>query len=584
MTELFIHLYNGSMAAGWLVLALVLLRPLLKRAPRWICVALWGVVAVRLLCPVFPESSVSLIPVEHVLDPQIMAEATEEVKSGIVVIREIFDPNFNWRESLRVPDGANPLQVNIPYAAFGCLIWASVLSLYAFVSWVLLKRRVRTAVLLRDNIYQSEWVKMPFILGLVKPKIYLPFDLDDGELPYILAHEQAHIQRKDHWWKFIGFVLMALSLSCNPWLCVAYILLCRDIEVACDEKVIKQLKPCQRADYAQALLNCSTGKLRMRACPVAFGEVGVKSRIKHVLKYKKPSIWFLVLTGTVCVLLVACFLTSPTRSTYAAKPQQNLCAAGKLVAFFGETRALPENGAQKFSEIRMGTEGLQVYRGNEGLHSFPFVQIRQLTREEFVKELTLPDDIWGYWNREGNFEPNKAVPSCQQITAYMYREKETDAIPEYIIYYFDGQPGWFAASDYAYESYGVPREIYQLQQAKSTNIRPMVLYIRNGGSFALEDYEAELADPYFQTMYSYGAVENYRQAGNAGIQAIADRFAEDYGSQLPFNSRGCDVMYDAENDAWYVRLNEFFLSTSSGGGYVAILNSDGNVLAVWDEK
>ena len=182
--------------------------------------------------------------------------------------------------------------------------------LYTAVSYFLLRRRVATAVLLRNNIYQSENVDSPFVLGIIKPKIYLPFQMDGKNLEHVIAHEESHIRRKDHWWKPFGFVLLALHWF-NPLMWLGYILLCRDIELACDEKVIKEMDNENRADYTQALVACSVNRRRIAACPLAFGEVGVKERVKSVMNYKKPAFWIIVAAVVTCVAVAVCFLTNP---------------------------------------------------------------------------------------------------------------------------------------------------------------------------------------------------------------------------------------------------------------------------------
>ncbi len=182
--------------------------------------------------------------------------------------------------------------------------------LYTAVSYFLLRKKVATAVLFRNNIYQSENVDSPFVLGIIKPRIYLPFQMDGKNLEHVIAHEESHIRSKDHWWKPSGFVLLALHWF-NPLMWLGYILLCRDIELACDEKVIKKMDNENRADYTQALVACSVNRRRIAACPLAFGEVGVKERVKSVMNYKKPAFWIIIAAVVTCVAVAVCFLTNP---------------------------------------------------------------------------------------------------------------------------------------------------------------------------------------------------------------------------------------------------------------------------------
>lgn len=601
MSSLFLTFAHNCSAAIWLVLALILLRPLIKRAPRWISVALWGLVALRLVCPALPESNLSLLPPTRLFSPTIMTGAEPDMQSGMVVIKDILEPDIDYskippeelysnlellEEAYLSDPGNHPLhyqaQLIISYAAVCSLALASVFGIYALVSWLILKRRIRTAVLLRDNIYQSERVRTPFVLGLIRPKIYLPFGLAQEDLAYILAHEQAHIRRRDPWWKLIGFVLMALSFPCNPLLCIAYFLFCRDIEAACDEKVIRELEPERRADYAQALLRCSAGKPRLGACPVAFGEVGVKKRIKTVLKYKKPALWTKILSGILCAALIVCFLTNPVGISYAAQPQQNVYTAGDTVAQCGAHLSYEfYYGPWKYSEVSIGAEGLYITTDQYGLESFPYLQIEQITRDELIHRLRLPNpnvksqDDWDRYFRskfDDSFDPEKAVPQCEQVTICNYRKEEASPLPDHIMYFFDGEPGWI--------SDGKQTEIFVLQRVEAYPIRPTVLYIHDGGSFSVDAYAAHIANPHFQSRYTYGPIENYRQAGQAGIQAVTDRFQE----QVSLSLRGCIVYYDSQNDIWHVQLHWTSPLVTFGGGYSVLLKSDGTVLAIWGEK
>ncbi len=318
MTDIFLTIVNMSISAAWLVLAVLALRLLLRRAPRWISVLLWGIVAVRLVCPFFPESSVSLIPSPETIRPGISADASPSLDTGISALDAVVNPMFAGAFAPGMGDSANPLQVWIPVLS---VVWAlgmaGILG-YTAVSCLRLRRRLSTAVLLRDNLFQSEYAASPFVFGLIRPRIYLPYRMDEGDLAYVAAHEQAHIRRRDHWWKLLGIVLLALHWF-NPLLWLAYTLLCRDIEGACDEKVIREFDREQRAGYSQALLSNSTGRRRAAACPLAFGEVGVKERVKSVLNYRKPAFWTILAAGVICAVLAVCFLTDPEKGRYAIR-------------------------------------------------------------------------------------------------------------------------------------------------------------------------------------------------------------------------------------------------------------------------
>lgn len=310
MSEFFLKILNMSIAAGWAVLAVLIIRLLLKKAPKCIAVLLWGIVAIRLICPFSIESALSLIPSAETVSPGIMMARSPKIDSGIPLINSAVNPIIGEIFTPEPVTSINPLQIWIPVLSVFWLAGIGFLLLYTLVSYLRLRRRIRTAVLLRDNIYQCETVASPFVLGFIKPKIYLPFEIGNQDMDYVIAHEKAHIRRKDHLWKPIGFLLLTVHWF-NPLIWLGYILLCRDIEVACDEKVVRKLQNEQRADYSQALLNCSVSRRMVAACPLAFGEVGVKERVKGVLNYKKPAFWLIVLAVVVLIIMSVCLLTNP---------------------------------------------------------------------------------------------------------------------------------------------------------------------------------------------------------------------------------------------------------------------------------
>ena len=314
MSELFLAVINMSISASWIVLAVFVLRLLLKKAPKWIAVLLWAVVALRLICPFTVESALSLIPSAQTVSPGIMTDTYPQIHTGIPVFNNSVNPIIGETFSPNPGDSINPLQVWIPVMSMIWMVGMGALGLYGIISYFRLKRKVGTAVLLRDRVYQSERVASPFVLGVFRPKIYLPFAMEESDIPHVLSHEEAHISRKDHWWKPLGFAILALHWF-NPLMWLSYALLCRDIELACDEKVVRNLDIEGRADYSQALLHCAVGRPMILACPVAFGEVGVKDRIKSVLSYKKPAFWVLLLGIIASIVLAICFLTNPTPGT-----------------------------------------------------------------------------------------------------------------------------------------------------------------------------------------------------------------------------------------------------------------------------
>ncbi len=310
MTGVFLKIVNMSIAASYLVLVVILLRIIFKKAPKCINVLLWSIVALRLLFPFTIESPFSLIPSNETIKPTIMTETMPSLHTGIPDLNRVVNPIIQGAFSPSLGSSANPLQIWIPVLASIWVIGVVLLIFYVFISSIRLHKKVETAVLVRDNIFKSENVSSPFVFGIVQPKIYLPFEVETQNLRYIIAHEQTHIQHKDHWWKLLGFLFLAVYWF-NPLMWISYLLLCKDIELACDEYVIRQYNSGERVDYAQALLTFSISHHKITARPLAFGEVGVKERVKLVLNYKKPAFWGIIVAMIICVMVVICFLTDP---------------------------------------------------------------------------------------------------------------------------------------------------------------------------------------------------------------------------------------------------------------------------------
>ena len=318
MNELFLKIINMSISASWLVLAVLILRFVLKKAPKWINVLLWGIVAIRLICPFSFESPLSLIPSAETIPLNIGMDSTPTINSGISAINNAVNPIISQSNTPMAGASVNLLQITIGIYEYIWIFGMIALALYTAISYWRLRRKVDTAVRYKDNIFQSENVSFPFVLGIIKPRIYLPFKMNGQYLEYVVAHEQAHICRKDHWWKPLGFLLLMIHWF-NPLMWLAYVLLCRDIELACDEKVIKELCNEQRGDYTQALVACSVNRRMIAACPLTFGEVGVKERVKSVMNYKKPALWVIIIAVIVCVGVAVCFLTNPKQDSYTLR-------------------------------------------------------------------------------------------------------------------------------------------------------------------------------------------------------------------------------------------------------------------------
>ena len=318
MAAVFLKLLNLSISASWLVLAVLVLRLISKRSPKWVNVLLWGIVALRLVLPFSIESALSLIPSAETVSPAaVQFDPAPTITSGVSVIDNAVNPSLSEHFAAVPTASVNPLYVWAYLAGWVWLIGLGAMLLYALVSYLRLRRRVSVSLCVRENIYLCDAISSPFILGVVKPRIYLPSGLDEVQRQNVLSHERAHLARRDHWWKPLGFALLAVYWF-NPVLWLAYALLCRDIELACDERVIRTMDESAVKTYSTVLLACSMPRKAVITCPLAFGEVGVKERVKNALRYKKPAFWVVAASVAVCVVVAVCFLTNPPTDTDAA--------------------------------------------------------------------------------------------------------------------------------------------------------------------------------------------------------------------------------------------------------------------------
>lgn len=312
VTDIFLELFNMTVNASYIIILLILLRLIFKRVPRKYICAMWLIAAIRLVCPFSLRSILSLLPSAEVAQPQIIYSAAPQIHSGITFIDSRVNPVI--RESLAPSpaEAINPMQLLTDVMGGIWLAGFIALCIYTIVSFIRMKLRLCDAVKTDGNIYQSDKVSGPFIFGVIKPKIYIPFDIDECTSEYVLAHERAHIKRLDHIFKPLGFFILCVHWF-NPLVWVAYALFCRDIEIACDQSVMKNFEEKDKEGYAKALLLCAIGRkgFSVISCPLAFGEVSIKERIKNVMNYKKPAFWVIVLAIIAAAVVAVCFLTSP---------------------------------------------------------------------------------------------------------------------------------------------------------------------------------------------------------------------------------------------------------------------------------
>lgn len=317
MEMIFLNVFNRSLAAGWLILAVIVVRFLLKKAPRRLSCVLWAVVAVRLLCPFFPASSFSLIPSGETISAEAVRFApAPAIDSGIPALNEALNPMIGERFAPAPGTSVNPLYIWTAVAGIVWLVGVAVMAGYALLSSLRMRSVVREAVPLEsgaalpDNVWLCDAVRSPFILGIVRPKIYLPSGITREQMLCILAHEQAHVERLDHCLKPFGWLLLSVYWF-HPLVWIAYMLFCRDLELACDEKVVGGMDLDGRKAYSHALLACSLQRKMIFSYPLAFGEIGVRERVKGILHYRKPAGWLAAVAVLACAAVAVCFLTDP---------------------------------------------------------------------------------------------------------------------------------------------------------------------------------------------------------------------------------------------------------------------------------
>ena len=376
MGEIFLKLLNMSIAASWLILAVLILRLLFKKMPKWVSCLLWGIVAIRLICPLTIESAYSLIPsgetvqINTVVDGAV-SKNVPTIDSEMEIVKDTINPILSEAFAYEEEAGTAPLQILTQITGIVWCCGMVVLLAYAIISQLRIRRMVQEAVLLKDPIYICDAVTSPFILGIIRPRIFLPSGMEAEYMNYVIAHEQAHLKRRDHLWKPLGYLLLSVYWF-HPLCWAAYVLLCKDIELACDEKVIRDMALEEKKEYAKALLSCSRQGRMVMACPLAFGEISVKERVKSVLNYKKAAFWMIAAAVGACIIAAVCFLTNPPRE-YEIRVT---IAAGCMESFsYSDEEICPKSGT------------ITLYAG-EGLGDTEVVLLPVEAKEEKAYEPT----------------------------------------------------------------------------------------------------------------------------------------------------------------------------------------------------
>lgn len=365
MEAIFLKILNMSITAGWIVLAVVLLRLLLQKAPKWITCLLWALVGVRLVLPFSIESALSLIPSKETVSPEIMTSPAPTIHSGIEYFNSMVNPVISDALAPDPVKGTTPVVTIVGILALVWSVGILAMLIYSAVSYLRIRRRVKISIETEKGIFICDSINTPFILGLIKPKIYLPSTISEEDAQYVLAHEKAHIKRHDHLIKPFGFLLLSIYWF-NPLLWLGYILLCRDIELACDEKVMKSSDIESKKSYSTALLNCSIQRRMISACPLAFGEVGVKKRIKNILNYKKPAFWIIIVALIITIVASVCLLTNPVEDNTEELSATIQTDVPETLVVFPESNS--NNNYLKFSytdpDIHLKSSYLKLYPKN----------------------------------------------------------------------------------------------------------------------------------------------------------------------------------------------------------------------------
>ena len=367
MESVFLHLLNISITATYIVLAVILLRFLLFKAPRWVSCLLWAVVGLRLMLPFSIESIFSLVPSAEPIPSDIMVSQQPQINTGIGILNSAVNPLIAHSFTPNPAVSANPLQIWILIASIIWIAGLCAMLLWGLISYLRLRLRVTPSLCVGGRVYLCDGIDTPFILGLFRPRIYLPSMLGEEEADLVIAHEKAHLARLDHLWKPLGFLLLAIYWF-NPLFWLAYILLCRDIEAACDQRVVSRMSDSDRKNYSHTLLNCSVRRFSISACPLAFGEVGIKSRIKLVLSYKKPTFWIILVSLVLCIALAVCFLTVPNDTEHGQDDPLHGVTDPSLLSY--EQQYLMEKHPQYFGLD--ASKGLDLYVCQFAAESYNF--------------------------------------------------------------------------------------------------------------------------------------------------------------------------------------------------------------------
>lgn len=487
MEKIFIEVFNLSISAVYLILAVILTRALLRKAPKNMICILWLLVGIRLIMPFSVESVFSLIPSSEVVDKQILYEGQYSAATGISAVDQPVNRYLQEHYDAEAAMSVNQAQILL-FLCSSIWITGMVLMLgYFCISYYRIAKKVRMAVPQMAEgvkIYRCGEISSPFLLGMIRPRIYIPEEIPNEELPFVIQHERAHMQRKDYLLKPAFYLILTIYWF-QPLVWAAYLLFCRDIELACDERVVKKLGFAYRKEYSQALLNCSVSRRHIIACPLAFGEVGVKQRIRNILHYKKPSFWVIIAVIAAAAVISVCFMTQKKPSVQADEETELFSAPS---AELSETQDIEKEKIIEYLK-QFPDSYEELIKSDAVILTEDYMYLQQVSEQENQEdEVFVPVQIGSYtgWvNRE--YLDNEALIRIRGSKVEKGRER------------------W----DTFYENVqqGIPAEMMMIQfTAEGT---PIITYLNYNGKefYVLQDSSREKSDnkeePYIERKYAY---------------------------------------------------------------------------------
>lgn len=513
MESVFLKLLHMSMSAGWLTAAVILFRLIFKKAPKNMRCILWSLVGIRLLCPFSLKSALSLVPNPESLSQNVLHTALPDQSRTAAPVSQLA-AGPEGQKTPELSELSRTVTVNSPDAAHPLLtactfIWLAGIAaflIYLLISSLLLYRRVREGMRLRDNIWLCDRINTPFILGIFRPRIYLPSGISTQCADYALAHEKAHLARFDHWRKPLGYLLLAVYWF-HPAIWAAYILFCKDIELACDEKVIHDFDIQSKKAYSSALLDLSIRHHAFAACPPAFSEGNIKERVKEVLKYKKPAYWIILAASVCCIALAVCFMTDPiSGQTTATKNAENAQSASLKTAAMQNTDSSQENTeAAADSEIyAFLTDWARTYISRDGK------ALSKMMSERLFKDFGFQPDSNDYsfgfsspwpWDNEHDYVIQNITEDTAEILYYAHTSDPHITVWKQQLTFSteNGSRKITKSSMHWFDAIASKAEFTEAYPAIQNT---MMDYLKNGLGEALEKNTREYSEDLYQTLTS----------------------------------------------------------------------------------